>query len=178
MFVLGVDPGLSRCGYCVVQTRGRDARAVALGVLRTDANDPTPDRLAEISSDVSAIIDEFRPAAVAVERVLFQVNVSTAIGVAQAAGVVMAAAATRGIEVAEYSPNEVKNSVAGFGGADKQQIQRMVQTLLGLSRIPSPADAADAAAVALTHIAMVGPGGVSLRESNRGEPKRHEEMHT
>ncbi len=99
-------------------------------------------------------MSEFRPDALAIERVLFQVNVSTAMGVGQAAGVVMAEAAGRGMTVAEYSPNEVKGAVAGFGGADKAQVQKMVQILLELPSPPEPPDAADAAAVALAHVAV------------------------
>jgi crossover junction endodeoxyribonuclease RuvC len=155
VFVLGIDPGLSRCGYCAleVSSRGR-SRAVGLGVLRTSPDLEVPQRLAELWSDVRCLMDEFRPAAVAVERVLFQTNVRTAMSVAQASGVVMAEAAGRGVAVAEYSPNQVKDAVAGFGGADKQQVQRMVQMLLELDEPPRPPDAADAAAVALTHVAF------------------------
>jgi crossover junction endodeoxyribonuclease RuvC len=153
VFVLGVDPGLSRCGYCVVQAARGTSRAVALGVFRTDPAAPIPERLAELWADVRGLLDEFAPSALAIERVLFQVNVRTAMGVGQASGVIMAEAASRGIEVREYSPNEVKDAVAGFGGADKAQVQRMVQVLLGLEVAPDPPDAADAAAVALTHIA-------------------------
>lgn len=153
MFVLGVDPGLSRCGYCVVQATRGASRAVALGVFRTDPSAPVPERLAELWSDVRGLLDEFTPVALAIERVLFQVNVRTAMAVGQASGVIMAEAASRGIEVCEYSPNEVKDAVAGFGGADKAQVQRMVQVLLGLDATPDPPDAADAAAVALTHLA-------------------------
>jgi len=153
VFVLGVDPGLSRCGYCVVQAARGTSRAVALGVFRTDPAAPVPERLAELWADVRGLLDEFAPSALAIERVLFQVNVRTAMGVGQASGVIMAEAASRGIEVREYSPNEVKDAVAGFGGADKAQVQRMVQVLLGLEVAPDPPDAADAAAVALTHIA-------------------------
>jgi len=156
VFVLGVDPGLSRCGYCVLDARTRRSRAVALGVLRTDPADPTPRRLAELMGDVRALLGEFRPDALAIERVLFQVNARTAMGVAQAAGVVMAEAAARGMDVAEYSPNEVKDAVAGYGGADKEQVQQMVQVLLELESPPRPADAADAAAVALAHVAVAG----------------------
>jgi crossover junction endodeoxyribonuclease RuvC len=153
VFVLGVDPGLSRCGYCVVQvTRGR-SRAVALGVFRTDPARQVPDRLAELWSDVRGLLDEFPVDSVAVERVLFQANVRTAMSVGQASGVVMAEAAGRGLSVTEYSPNEVKGAVAGFGGADKAQVQKMVQLLLELDVAPDPPDAADAAAVALTHVA-------------------------
>lgn len=153
MFVLGVDPGLSRCGYCVVQVARGQSRAVALGVFRTDPASSVPDRLAELWADVRGLMDEFAPSALAIERVLFQVNVRTAMSVGQASGVVMAEAASRRMTVCEYSPNEVKDAVAGFGGADKAQVQRMVQVLLGLDVAPDPPDAADAAAVALTHIA-------------------------
>lgn len=156
MFVLGIDPGLSRCGYCVLAAEGRRSRAVALGVLRTSARDGIPDRLAELTLDVRRLMDAYEPSAVAVERVLFKANASTAMGVAQAAGVVLAEAAGRGLEVNEYSPNQVKDAVAGFGGATKEQVQRMVQILLDLPVPPRPPDAADAAAVALTHVALSG----------------------
>jgi crossover junction endodeoxyribonuclease RuvC len=115
-----------------------------------------PERLSELGDDFSSLLEDYSPSALAVERVLFQANASTAMGVAQAAGVVMAAAAGRGMEVAEYSPNEVKGAIAGFGGASKEQVQKMVQVLLDLSDPPRPFDAADAAAVALTHVAFSG----------------------
>jgi crossover junction endodeoxyribonuclease RuvC len=153
VFVLGVDPGLSRCGYGVVERRGRSQRAVAAGVLRTDPDDPVPARLLALRDDVRALLGEHRPEVVAVERVLFQVNARTAIPVAQAAGVVMVEAAGAGCEVVEYSPNQVKQAVAGMGGADKEQVQRMVQTLLGLRAPLRPVDAADAVALALCHLA-------------------------
>jgi crossover junction endodeoxyribonuclease RuvC len=156
MFVLGVDPGLSRCGYCVLETRPAGARAVALGVITTAPSDPLPQRLAELQGELRSIINEFRPSVAAVERVLFQVNVRTAMSVGQASGIAMAEAATAGCEVVQYSPNQVKQAVAGHGAADKLQIQQMVQTLLGLPTLPEPPDAADAAALALTHIAIAG----------------------
>ncbi len=155
MFVLGVDPGLSRCGYCVVHVERARTRAAALGVIRTDPASPVAERLAELVLDMRSVLDEFPVAEVAVERVLFQVNVRTAMSVGQASGVVMAEAAARGLPVTEYSPNEVKDAVAGFGGADKAQVQRMVQLLLDLDSLPDPPDAADAAAVALTHAARI-----------------------
>lgn len=152
MFVLGVDPGLSRCGYGLVQQSG-GTRAVAIGVLRTDPALPTPERLAELQGDLRALLAEHRPAVVAIERVLFSVNVRTAIPVAQAAGIAMAEAVAAGCEVVEYSPNQVKLAVAGVGGATKDQMERMVQTLLGIARPLRPVDAADAVAVALCHLA-------------------------
>jgi crossover junction endodeoxyribonuclease RuvC len=153
VFVLGIDPGLSRCGYGVVERAGRTPRAVAAGVLRTDPADAVPQRLAALQADVRALLAEHRPAVVAVERVLFQVNVRTAIPVAQAAGVAMCEAVVAGCEVVEYSPNQVKQAIAGHGGADKDQMERMVQTLLGIRTPLRPVDAADAVALALCHLA-------------------------
>ena len=153
MFVLGIDPGLSRCGYGVVEQAGRRPRAVAAGVLRTEPDDPVPIRLAALRDDVRQLIAEHHPSVVAVERVLFQVNARTAIPVAQAAGIAMVEGVAAGAEVVEYSPNQVKQAVAGDGGADKQQMERMVQTLLGITRPLRPVDAADAIALALCHLA-------------------------
>ncbi|KAA0236316.1 MAG: Crossover junction endodeoxyribonuclease RuvC [Acidimicrobiales bacterium] len=152
MFVLGVDPGLSRCGYCIVGRTGHESRAVALGVLRTGTTLTVAQRLVGLRDEISALLEEFAPAVVAIERVLFQANARTAMSVSQASGVVMAEAAGRGCQVVEYSPNEVKEAVTGFGAADKNQVKEMVKTLLGLGHIGSP-DAADAAAVALCHLA-------------------------
>ena len=154
MFVLGIDPGLSRCGYACVESRPEGARAVAIGVITTPPSDPLPQRLAELQSELRALLVEFRPEAVAVERVFFQNNVRTAMSVGQASGIAMAEAASAGCEVVQYSPNEVKQAVAGYGAATKEQVQVMVQTLLGLATLPQPADAADAAALALTHLAV------------------------
>ncbi len=154
MFVLGVDPGLSRCGYAVLEPSGRGrSRAIAIGVITTPPDDPTPERLAEIAHEMRALIAEFQPQVVAVERIFFQNNVRTAVSVAQVSGIVIAEAAGRGSRVAEYSPSQIKAAVAGDGRADKKQVQLMVQNLLGLSTAPKPADAADAAAVALCHVA-------------------------
>ncbi|MEM7140030.1 MAG: crossover junction endodeoxyribonuclease RuvC [Actinomycetota bacterium] len=154
MFVLGIDPGLSRCGYgCLEQARA--PRAIAAGVIRTDPKQEQHLRLAEMQQEIRALIREFEPQVVAIERVLFQHNVSTAMSVGMAVGVVMAEAATAGCDVVEYSPNEVKESVAGWGGADKDEVGTMVQTLLGLPKRLAPADAADAVAVALCHLARV-----------------------
>jgi crossover junction endodeoxyribonuclease RuvC len=153
VFVLGIDPGLSRCGYGVVERVGRRPRAVAAGVIRTDPTLEVPSRLCALQADLRALIDQHRPAVVAIERVLFQVNARTAIPVAQAAGVAMIEAVAAGCEVVEYSPNQVKQAVAGYGAADKAQIGRMVQTLLGIAFPLRPADAADAVALALCHLA-------------------------
>ena len=153
MFVLGIDPGLSRCGYGAVERVGRRPRAVAAGVIRTDPTLEVPNRLSALQADLRALIHQHRPAVVAIERVLFQVNARTAIPVAQAAGVAMVEAVAAGCEVVEYSPNQVKQAVAGYGAADKAQIGRMVQTLLGIAIPLRPVDAADAVALALCHLA-------------------------
>jgi crossover junction endodeoxyribonuclease RuvC len=153
VFVLGVDPGLSRCGYGCVEQRGRAQRAIAAGVIATPPSASVPARLAELQREFRALLIELQPAVVVVERVLFQANVRTAMSVGQASGVIMAEAAARGCEVAEYSPNEVKEAVAGWGAASKQQVERMVQTLLGIDQPLRPVDAADAVALALCHLA-------------------------
>jgi crossover junction endodeoxyribonuclease RuvC len=153
MFVWGIDPGLSRCGYAVLEPRGRSTRAIAMGVLTTPSADPVPRRLHAIQGDVRQLLAEYPPAEVAIERILFSVNVRTAIGVAQAAGVVMTEAVDAGAHVTEYSPNEIKQAVTGDGAADKRQVESMVQRLLRIEHAIRPVDAADAAAVALCHIA-------------------------
>ena len=154
MFVLGIDPGLSRCGYGCLE-HGRTPRAVAAGVIRTDPELDRPIRLAELQRELRDLIAELKPDVVAVERVLFQTNVSTAMGVGMASGLAMAEAASVGCDVVEYSPNEIKQAVVGWGGAGKDEVGVMVQTLLGLPKRLSPADAADAVAVALCHLARV-----------------------
>ena len=166
MFVWGIDPGLSRCGYAVLDVSSRTPRPVALGVFTTPADRPVPERLHAIHQDVRALARDHPPAEVAVERILFSVNVRTAIGVAQAAGVVMTAAVDTGASVSEYSPNEIKLAVAGDGSADKSQVEAMVQRLLRIDRPIRPVDAADAAAIALCHVAhapMRGKVSAALR---------------
>jgi crossover junction endodeoxyribonuclease RuvC len=154
VFVLGIDPGLSRCGYAVVEPdrRGRGT-ARALGVIRTSPELETPHRLAELNRELGELVAEFKPVVMAVERIFFQNNIKTAVGVAQASGLALALGAEKGMAVAQYSPSEVKSVVAGDGRADKKQVQAMVQVLLGLDAPPRPADAADAAALALCHLA-------------------------
>ena len=148
--VLGIDPGLSRCGYGAVGPEPHTPGAVAYGVLLTPPSDPLPARLATLEGDLTALIGELRPSAVAVERVLFQANVRTAISVGQASGIALAVAARAGIPVTHYSPNEVKLAITGSGSADKMQVQAMVSRLLMLAS-PPPPDAADALALALCH---------------------------
>jgi crossover junction endodeoxyribonuclease RuvC len=153
--VLGIDPGLTRCGYAVVDGRGPGtATAVALGVIRTPAGDDVPSRLAALRRELAALIADYRPEVVAVEQVFFQVNVRTAMSVGQASGLALAEASAAGCTVVQYTPNQVKDAVAGWGAASKEQVQKMVQTRLRLARPPRPADAADAAALALCYLAI------------------------
>jgi crossover junction endodeoxyribonuclease RuvC len=153
MFVLGIDPGLTRCGYGCVRAEGRSTVAVAAGVITTPKEWEVPQRLADLQRELRALIAEYRPAVVAIERVLFQHNVSTAIAVGQASGIAMAEGASAGCTVIEYSPNQVKEAVAGHGGASKDEMERMVQALLGIREPLRPVDAADAIALALCHLA-------------------------
>jgi crossover junction endodeoxyribonuclease RuvC len=149
--VLGIDPGLSRCGYGAVRRDGSRFTVVACGVLRTAPSDSLPTRLATLADELELLIAETAPVALAVERVLFQVNARTAMSVGQASGLALTVAGRMRIPVAHYSPNEVKLAVAGDGGADKVEVQKMVARLLRLREAPRPADAADALALAVCH---------------------------
>ncbi len=154
--VLGIDPGLTRCGYAVLQQVGAQKPVVvSLGVITTVATNELPHRLAELHHELVKLFDEFSPAAVAVEQVFFQANVRTAMSVGQVSGLALAIAAERRCDVMQFTPKQVKSAIAGWGGADKLQVQRMVQKRLGLAKLPKPADAADAAALALCYLAML-----------------------
>jgi len=138
-----------------------------LGVVSTDVSAELPDRLATLQADFEILMDEVRPDAVAVEQVFFQNNVRTAMGVGQASGLVLAMAARRGIHVVQYTPSQVKSAVTGSGTANKLQVQQMVQRQLKLRSLPQPPDAADAAALALCHLA-VSPLRQSIARSTVG----------
>jgi crossover junction endodeoxyribonuclease RuvC len=151
--VLGVDPGLTRCGVGVVEgVAGRPLTMVGVGVVRTPADAELGQRLVAIEQGIEAWLDEHRPEFVAVERVFSQHNVRTVMGTAQASAVAMLCAARRGIPVALHTPSEVKAAVTGSGRADKAQVGAMVTRLLRLDAPPRPADAADALALAICHI--------------------------
>lgn len=153
MRVLGVDPGLTRCGVGVVDgASSRRLSLVHVSVLRTPADDDLAARLLALEIGLEAVLDELRPDAVAVERVFSQHNVRTVMGTAQAGAIAIAAAARRGIPVALHTPSEVKAAVTGNGRADKAQVGAMVARLLGLPAAPTPADAADALALAICHV--------------------------
>jgi crossover junction endodeoxyribonuclease RuvC len=151
--VLGVDPGLTRCGLGVVEgSRGRGVALVAVDVVRTPSSDDLGARLLGIADAIEGWLDQARPDVVAVERVFSQHNVRTVMGTAQAAGVALLAAARRGIPVAVHTPSEVKAAVTGDGRAGKQQVATMVTRILRLPEQPRPADAADALALAICHL--------------------------
>ena len=153
MRVLGIDPGLTRCGLGIVEgSVGRPLRMLDVGVVQTPADMPTALRLCEIERVVDAWLDRHQPDAVAVERVFSQHNVQTVMGTAQASAVAMLCAARRGIPVALHTPSEIKAAVTGSGRADKAQVGAMITRLLRLDAPPKPADAADALALAICHI--------------------------
>jgi crossover junction endodeoxyribonuclease RuvC len=153
MRVLGIDPGLTRCGVGVVDGEvGRPLTLVDVNVLRTSADEPVPRRLVTIEKGIDAWLDEYAPDAVAIERVFARSDVSTVMGTAQASGIAMVCAARRGLPVALHTPSEVKAAVSGSGRADKAQVGAMVTRILRLDAPPKPADAADALALAITHI--------------------------
>ncbi len=153
MRVLGVDPGLTRCGLGVVDGgTGRAVRCVAVGVVRTPADDDLAHRLLGVADEVERWFDRYKPDVVAIERVFSQHNVRTAMGTAQIGGVVALLAARRDLPVMFHTPSEVKAAVTGSGRADKAQVTAMVTRLLKLAEAPKPADAADALAIAICHI--------------------------
>jgi crossover junction endodeoxyribonuclease RuvC len=153
MLVIGIDPGTAITGYGVVRThQGRDVEAVDYGVIETPAKTPMPERLVMLYEQLNQILTLHRPDTGAVEKLFFQKNVRTAISVGQARGVALLSLAQVGISIGEYTPNEIKLAVAGYGGADKYQMQQMVRLLLNLEEVPKPDDAADALAVAICHL--------------------------
>lgn len=154
--VLGVDPGITRCGVGVVDGPSHRPRLVAAECIRTDTDDRIEERLLALQRQLESLIATHQPDAVACERVLFSNNARTAMATGQAAGVALVAAARRGLSVAQYTPTDIKLAVAGHGAADKEAVGRMVAAQLGLDVAPRPADVADALATALTHLARCG----------------------
>lgn len=164
MRIIGIDPGLTRCGIGVVTaSAGRRVVFEHVEVLTSAADTPLPERIHRIGSSIERLLDGEKPAGVALERVFAQDNVASVMGVAQISGVVMYLAEERGIPVSLYTPNEVKAQVTGYGAADKAQVTAMVTRLLGLAAPPKPADAADALALAITHAWHLGRGGAASR---------------
>jgi crossover junction endodeoxyribonuclease RuvC len=151
--VLGIDPGTATTGYGLVRSREDGSlESVVYGSLRTPAGVEAHKRLSMLFHQVNEVLLLHRPDSVAVEKLFFQRNISTAIAVGQARGVLLLAISEAGLDLAEYTPNEVKQAVAGYGSAGKKQVQEMVRVLLALPETPQPDDAADALAIAITHL--------------------------
>ena len=153
MITLGIDPGTATTGYGIVRD-ARDGRLYEIchGVIRTDSKTPYPLRLKAIHEELTAIIEQYKPQAIAIEELFFNKNVSSALTVGQARGVVILTGIMADLELSEYTPIQVKEAVTGYGRAEKFQVQQMVKTLLGLADVPRPDDAADALAVAICHL--------------------------
>jgi crossover junction endodeoxyribonuclease RuvC len=152
MLVLGIDPGTAITGYGLVKGEDDELTLVAYGAITTSSDWPLPERLQRIYRELTALIEDQQPTAVAVEELFFSKNVRTALSVGQARGVALLAAANAGLPVHEYTPLQVKQAIAGYGRATKDQVQQMVRMLLALDSVPQPDDAADAIAVAICHI--------------------------
>jgi crossover junction endodeoxyribonuclease RuvC len=150
--VLGIDPGLTRCGVGIVDvTATRTASLVSVDVIRTPPELPLEQRLLAVGTEIERLFDEYRPTAFAIERVFAQTNLRTVMGTAQISGVALLIAARHGLAAGLHTPSEVKASITGYGSAGKKQVATMVARVLGLAELPSPADASDALAIALCH---------------------------
>ena len=152
MRIFGIDPGSERTGYGCIESSGGRHRLVTCGSLSAPARSTFPERLLLIHSGLQALLQRHRPACVAIENIFFAKNVRSALKLGHARGVALLAASQASIPVVEYSPAEIKRSVVGYGRAEKQQVQGMMKLLLGLDKVPSPHDAADALAVAVCHL--------------------------
>jgi len=153
MLALGIDPGTATTGYGLIRLEPDGSLlAVKYGVISTPKNTPAPERLVMLYDQLQDLLREHKPETAAVEKLFFQRNITTAIAVGQARGVMLLSLAQAGLDVFEYTPNEIKQAVAGYGSAGKRQVQEMVRMLLTLEDIPRPDDAADALAVAITHL--------------------------
>ena len=151
MVIMGIDPGFAITGYGIVKYEGDRFTALDYGVIATDASLDLPDRLLLLSGRLQELIESFKPRAISIEELFFNKNIKTALAAAHGRGVALLAASRSGAEVFEYTPLQVKQAVAGYGRADKQQVQQMVRILLNMREIPKPDDAADALAVAICH---------------------------
>lgn len=152
MIVIGIDPGLATVGFGVIRTEKNVITPVSYGCIRTSAEKESPQRLLEIYTEVIALFEKYAPEAVAVERLFFNKNVTNAMGVSEARGVIILAAQQKQIPVFQYTPLQVKQAITGSGRADKKQMQEMIKRLLNLGEIPKPDDAADGLSIALCHI--------------------------
>jgi crossover junction endodeoxyribonuclease RuvC len=152
MIVIGIDPGLARVGYGVIAVTDRKPGAVCYGCIESGKDERTAERLLHIYTELSALFNKYPPAHIAVEKLFFTKNITSAISVSEARGVILLLAEQQRIPVTEYTPNQVKQAITGSGRADKRQMQEMIMRLLHLSGLPRPDDAADALSIALCHI--------------------------
>lgn len=171
MIILGFDPGTATTGFGVVESVNDVLRPIDVGVILTPADMPIEERLLSIYTDVNTLLDKYSPDTVATERLFFDRNVTNALSVGRAIGVILLAVAQRGLPWMEYTPMQVKTSVTGYGGADKNQIQQMVVRLLGLAEVPKPDDAADALAIAICHAHSLKLKSIGMNQS-RGHRKQ------
>ena len=152
MKILGIDPGIGICGFGLIETTSRaNAKALDYGVITTKIRAPLPSRLKELYESLQEVFNTTKPDVVSVEKLFFSKNITTGIAVAEARGLVLLVAEQRGLQIFEYTPNEIKKTLTGYGSAKKGQIQEMVRVHLGLKDKPKPDDAADALAAAITH---------------------------
>jgi crossover junction endodeoxyribonuclease RuvC len=161
--IFGIDPGSDRTGYGCVETDGSRHRVVLSGAISSTPGASFPEKLLKIHTGLAALLAECRPDCVAIENVFFANNARSALKLGHARGVAMLAAVEAGLPVAEYTPAEIKRAVVGYGRAEKHQVQQMMKLVLGLDRLPSPHDAADALAVAICHIHSAAPSGARAR---------------
>ncbi len=152
MIIIGIDPGLALVGFGVIKKEENRITPVSYGCIRTSSEKQNPQRLMEIYDEVTALFEKYPPVAVAVEKLFFTNNITSAMGVSEARGVIFLAAQQKNIPVIEYTPKQVKQAITGSGSADKKQMQEMIKRLLGLDEVPKPDDAADGLSIALCHI--------------------------
>jgi len=151
MRILGIDPGIATIGFSIVDSQGIKCKLIKCGVITTPAHTPLSDRLAQIYDDLTALIDIFKPDCVSIEELFFNTNITTGISVAHGRGVILLACRQKELKIYEYTPLQVKQSVVGYGRAEKSQVMDMVRRICGLEEAPKPDDAADAVALALCH---------------------------
>ncbi len=151
MIIIGIDPGYAIVGFGVIEYKANKFRVLDYGAITTSKDDDLNDRLLQIYNQLCVIMDSYKPDALSIEKLFFNTNATTAIGVAEARGVCLLAAKQRGLDIAEYTPLQVKQAVTGYGKAVKQQVQEMTRMLLNLQKVPKPDDTADALAVAICH---------------------------
>ncbi|MBQ6848013.1 MAG: crossover junction endodeoxyribonuclease RuvC [Clostridia bacterium] len=169
MRILGIDPGYAIVGYGIVDTNGYNFSVVGYGAITTSANLPFSQRLKYIYDDMLTVIDKYHPEELSIERLYFNTNTTTAIDVAQARGVIILAAQSKGVRINEYTPLQVKQAVTGYGKAEKRQVMEMIKSLLKLKAVPKPDDTADALALALCHGHFAGS---SVSKIIRGEQNK------